>query len=257
MKRNDIDRRTVLQSLAVGTTGVATSTRGVNATETKETQQYDSTDREPVSDEEARQLREYYYDLPVSEQRAIFDKHAKELLRMFSSPVSYNTLLSELVDDRYVESDWEILKEPSVSEFPFRNGFSSMGWGKWDGTLAASLRTHKWLKDFELTLVVQPEIDRAYMTVDHQIDPDTGSKHFVVEEQGNTIVSASSCYTSDAQKPDSVHLEGCASEPGCFFSDIYCCPDTDSCYWGNTGSLKSGDTCCQNCRYHCFDGSCY
>lgn len=161
------------------------------------------------------------------------------------------------VDDRYVESDWRIIESPSISVFPFNEGFASMGAGTWRGTPSASLRTYKWMKDFELNLTVQPEINRAYMIVTHRRGPEGGDKHFVVEEQDNTIVTSSACYNEEVCKDEKLHVEGCAGEPGCFPTELYCCPDSNDCYWGQASWPKCGGTCCPGCRYHCFGENCY
>lgn len=258
MTRKSPDRRNVLQSLAGGVTALTLGTGTVCGMEEKNGgPKYKSNNREPISDEKAKELREKYYGLDVRKQRGVFNRHATRLLQLFSSPVSDNEVLTKRVADRYVESDWRIIQKNSISAFPVNHGMASMGWGKWDGTPSASLRTHKWMKDFELTLTVQPEINRAYMTVDHRIDSEGGDEHFVIEEQDNQIVASSACIKDSACKEDSVHVEGCAASPGCYTTELYCCPENDNCYWGNVSSNLCGDTCCSGCRYHCFGGSCY
>jgi hypothetical protein len=247
----------VLQSLAGGVTALAVSSRKVNAAKEQGVDKYNSSDRGPISDQKKTELRNKYFDMDVEKQRSIFNRHAAKLFQTFSSPVSDNEFLSEVVDDQYVEEDWRIIEEPSISVFPFRAGFASMDASTWNGTPSASLRVHKWTKDFKLSLTVQPEINRAYMVVSHRMETDSGSKHFIVEEQDNTLVlTSSSCYTSEVCKQETLHLTYCASDPGCFPTELYCCPDDDDCYWGQSQHSSCGETCCSGCRYHCYDECC-
>ena len=258
MSHDDTNRRKVLQSLAGGVTALAVSSRKVSAAKGETADKYHSTDRGPISDQKETELVNKYFGMDVQKQRGVFNRHAAKVFQILSSPVSENEFLSEAVDDRYVEKDWRIIEESSISAFPFKEGFASMDAGTWRGTPSVSLRAHKWTKDFELSLTVQPEINRAYVVVTHRRDPDNGSKHFVLEEQDNTLVStSSSCYTSSVCKDEYMHVDGCASEPGCFPTDVYCCPDDDDCYWGQSEWPKCGGTCCPGCRYYCFDECCH
>jgi hypothetical protein len=259
MSHDSPNRRKVLQSLAGGVSALTISTRKVKAAKSDSVTKYNSSDRGPISEKKRRELRNQYFDMDVEKQRDVFNRNAAKIFETLSSPVSENEVLSERVDDRYVESDWRIIEEPSIEAFPFNHGFASMGFGTWGGTPSASLRTHKWMKDFKLDLTVQPEINRAYMIVTQRFDPKDGDKHFVIEEQDNTIVSTtSSCYTSGVCKYEEVHIEACANDPGCWTTEVYCCPDSDDCYWGEVSTNECGGTgCCSGCRYHCFGGDCY
>lgn len=258
MSRNAPNRRKVLQSIAGGVSALTVSSRKVDAAKGESVDKYTSSDRGPISDQKETELRNKYFDMDVENQRRVFNKTAERIFEIFSSPVSDSEILSKQVDDRYVESDWRIIETPSISAFPFNNGFASMSAGTWNGTPSASLRTRKWMKDFELDLTVQPEINRAYMVVTQRMVPEDNNRHFVVEEQDNTIVSSSSaCYTSSVCKDANLHVYACASKPGCYSTDVYCCPDSDDCYWGQPDYPRCGDTCCPGCRYHCFGGNCY
>lgn len=154
MSRDSPNRRKVLQSIAGGVSALTMSTRKVKAAKSDGVTKYSSSDRGQISEKKKRELRNKYFDMDVEKQRAVFNRNAEKIFETLSSPVSENEALAERVDDRYVDSDWQIIEEPSIDAFPFNQGFASMGAGTWRGTPSASLRTHKWMKDFELDLTV-------------------------------------------------------------------------------------------------------
>ncbi len=237
------NRRSLLKSLATST-GLAV----VSGTGTGQTQE------ERKYKDRKEELIDKYRRMDREDLIPIFNEHADTILSILAKPVDEVGILQKHAPKSYSEAGIQLIESPDITAFDFRFGHSSIVAEKKRDRLVVRLVARYTVPDYSLSLSVQPELNRSYVIIDFTFEDQAASENLIIEEKNNNInTTNSNCITATPCRNNQFHAWPCTHHPGCHKTEIYCCRDTETCWWGNNTRRSCDASYCESddCRYHC------
>lgn len=194
----------------------------------------------------------------------MFQAHADEVLTVLSQPTSSITGL-ESASSIDVSTERKLLSKPTVSAFDDElstDGFTC-SIHVTDETYTAHLVVTKQFSNFELSVAVEPESNRSYAilessgekTTSETVSSSTTADGAVLIEPANDDVTTNACAEGNACKPTTQHIPGAPDDPACMIFSVYCCFDSNSCYWGTDNGQVCNCPACPHCEDVCGYGN--
>lgn len=244
------DRRTFLKAIA---TGSSVGFAGVSFAKEQNTPEIAEDNREKLFDKYSRMEKE--------ELKQLYQTHAGELLQSLSQPVQKHDTLVEQLSNVTVQNNVALLNEPSIDQFEsaFDKGGPDIRFNVVDKEMTSNLLIKKETTDYKLLLAVEPEAGRSYAIV-KPTGTRASTEESVVIDTSEGATTTSSCMVGTGCQEDYYYPcgdpDGCPKEHFITAYDIHCCPDTNSCYWGEGTTGNCNELGCPNCEYWCGFWNC-